>query len=489
MSSNGSAADDLAINAARVSKTYKIWSSPAARLRAPLLNKAAQLPFMPRAAAAHLKGKASGCYRTFAALQELSFSVRNNETVGIVGRNGSGKSTLLQIIAGILTPTTGTLQVNGRVAALLELGSGFNPEFTGRENVYLNAAIVGLTRDEIDDRYPAIASFADIGEFIDHPVKTYSSGMYVRLAFAAAINTNADILIVDEALSVGDEAFQRKCFARIRAFQEKGGTILFVSHGAGTIVELCNRALLLERGELLMAGSPRAVVTAYHKLLYSPPESAARLVEELRAGIAPVPADPAGGEPSPSAPEPRERPWYDPHLVPTSTTAYESRGAVIGQAGVFDLDGRPANVLVRREEYVYRYSVRFSKKCSRVRFGMLLKTVSGLEFGGAVSAARPDAIERVEAGTLATVRFRFRCFLMPGTYFLNAGVVAEIADEEVFLHRIIDLVMIRVQHGATLLATGIVDLSVVPEVTFEADAPDSIAAERDVAASAFASED
>jgi len=479
MSSNASAAGEFAIEVTGVSKTYKIWSSPGARLHAPILHKASRLPFVPAVAAEYLQRKSGDLYRTFPALQDVSFRVGHNETVGIVGRNGCGKSTLLQIIAGILTPTTGALQVNGRVAALLELGSGFNPEFTGRENVFLNAAILGLSADEIDERYPAIAAFADIGEFIDQPVKTYSSGMYVRLAFATAINANADILIVDEALSVGDEAFQRKCFARIRAFQEKGGAILFVSHGAGAILELCNRAILLERGELVMTGAPKAVVTAYHKLLYSPPESASRLVAQIRAAGTPSSSPPDAELTPPRAPEPRERPWFDPNLVPKSTVVYESRGALIRDGGVFDLDGRPANVLVRREEYVYRYTVAFQEAAARVRFGMLVKTVSGLEIGGAVSTTRADPIEHVHAGAVANVSFRFRCFLMPGAYFLNAGVVAEIGDEEVYLHRFIDLVMIRVQHGTTQLATGIVDLCVVPEITFAAGTLDQTAAERE----------
>jgi lipopolysaccharide transport system ATP-binding protein len=464
MSSSALEAGEFAIEAAGLSKAYKIWSSPAARLHAPILHKASRLPFLPRAAADYLERKSGDLYRTFPALKDVSFRVGRNETVGIVGRNGCGKSTLLQIIAGILTPTSGTLQVNGRVAALLELGSGFNPEFTGRENVFLSAAILGMSPEEIEDRYPAIAAFADIGDFIEQPVKTYSSGMYVRLAFATAINANAEILIVDEALSVGDEAFQRKCFARIRAFQENGGAILFVSHGAGAVIELCNRALLIERGELVMTGVPKAVVAAYHKLLYAPPESALRLVAEMRAGGAPAGLPAPGGPAAP--PEPRERPWFDPSLIPSSTIAYESRGAVISDAGVFDLDGRPANVLVRLDEYVYRYTVRFEKAASRVRFGMLLKTVSGLEIGGAVSSGRSDALDHIDAGAVANVSFRFRCLLVPGAYFLNAGVSAEIGDEESYLHRIIDLVMIRVQHSATQLATGIVDLCVVPEITF-----------------------
>ena len=189
------------------------------------------------------------------------------ETLGVIGRNGSGKSTLLQIICGILTPTGGDLTVQGRISALLELGAGFNPEFTGRENVYLNASILGLKKTEIDDCFDKIADFADIGMFIDRPVKNYSSGMYVRLAFAVAININPDILIVDEALAVGDTLFQAKCFEKFREFKAKGVTILFVTHSLDLIVRYCSKALLLDGGSLVTIGDPREVVDSYNRLL------------------------------------------------------------------------------------------------------------------------------------------------------------------------------------------------------------------------------
>jgi lipopolysaccharide transport system ATP-binding protein len=199
-------------------------------------------------------------YREFWALKSVSFNVKRGSTVGIVGKNGSGKSTLLQLICGTLSQSNGEVETNGRIAALLELGSGFNPEFTGRENVYMNSAVLGLTKDEVDSRFQDIVDFADIGLFIEQPVKTYSSGMLVRLAFAVAINVDPEILIVDEALSVGDELFQRKCFARIEAIKNKGATILFVSHSGSTIVELCDSAILLDSGEVLASGAPKDIV-------------------------------------------------------------------------------------------------------------------------------------------------------------------------------------------------------------------------------------
>jgi lipopolysaccharide transport system ATP-binding protein len=231
--------DDIAIRVENLSKCYTLYDAPRDRLKQFIL------PRLQRAVGA----SATRYYREFWALKDISFDVKKGETVGVIGRNGSGKSTLLQIICGTLTPTTGTVETKGRVAALLELGSGFNPEFTGRENVYLNGNVLGLSKVEIDSRFDDICAFADIGDFIDQPLKTYSSGMYVRLAFAVVAHVSADILIIDEALSVGDMAFQAKCMARIRRMMESGATVLFVSHDIGTVKALCSRCLYLEGGK------------------------------------------------------------------------------------------------------------------------------------------------------------------------------------------------------------------------------------------------
>lgn len=248
---------EAAIRVRDLSKHFAMFERPQDRLKQMLV------PRLQRAAGLAPKRY----FQEFTALSGVSFEVARGETVGIVGRNGCGKSTLLQIVCGTLQPSSGTVEVNGRIAALLELGAGFNPEFTGRENVYMNAAILGLTRAQTDERFDEIARFADIGIFIDQPVKTYSSGMYVRLAFAVAISVDPDILVVDEALAVGDEAFQRKCFARIEQIRERGGTILFVSHAAQTVVQLCDRAILLDRGEVLLDGKPKIVVNQYQRFL------------------------------------------------------------------------------------------------------------------------------------------------------------------------------------------------------------------------------
>jgi len=248
---------DIAIRATDLSKVYQIYGSPKDRLKQAVMSRVRRLMGRPQ----------KQYFREFTALKRASFEIRKGETVGIIGRNGSGKSTLLQIVCGTLYPSDGQVEVNGRVAALLELGSGFNPEFTGRENVYMNGAILGLTEAQIDAKYAAIVAFADIGNFIDQPVKTYSSGMMVRLAFAVIAHVDADILVVDEALSVGDAFFVQKCMRFLRNFM-KTGTILFVSHDTGAVLNLCNSAVWLQDGEVMAQGDPKPITEGYLKKLY-----------------------------------------------------------------------------------------------------------------------------------------------------------------------------------------------------------------------------
>lgn len=243
---------DIAISVQNLSKCYQIYDNPGDRLKQFIVPRIKRL----------LGQTHTPYYREFWALKDISFEVKRGETVGIIGRNGSGKSTLLQIICGTLTPTSGTVQTNGRIAALLELGSGFNPEFTGRENVYLNAAVLGLSKEEVDARFDQIAAFADIGQFMEQPVKIYSSGMYVKLAFAVIAHVDADILVIDEALAVGDAVFIQKCMRFIRSFQERG-TLLFVSHDTASVQNLCKSAIWLGNGQIRQMGTSKEVAEAY----------------------------------------------------------------------------------------------------------------------------------------------------------------------------------------------------------------------------------
>jgi lipopolysaccharide transport system ATP-binding protein len=242
--------NEVAISVKNLSKSYKMYPSSKERLKEML----------------HPFGKKY--HQDFWALRDVSFEVKKGETVGIIGQNGSGKSTLLQILCGIMQPTTGDVKMNGRVSALLELGAGFNPQFTGRENVYLSGALMGFTKKEMDEKFQTIVEFADIGAFIEQPVRTYSSGMFVRLAFACAVNVDPDILVIDEALAVGDMFFQAKCLLRLREMFEHGVTVLFVTHDLNTLLSLCKKGLLLDHGKLQIAGDAQSVYQEYFKLIH-----------------------------------------------------------------------------------------------------------------------------------------------------------------------------------------------------------------------------
>jgi len=442
--------DAPVISVAGVAKVYQVYDRPQDRLKQAFLRN-------------------RRLFHEFWALRDVSLEIRRGETVGIVGRNGSGKSTLLQIICGTLQPSAGTVAIHGRVSALLELGSGFNPDFTGRENVYLNASILGLAKAEIDEIYDDIIAFADIGEHIAQPIKTYSSGMVVRLAFAVAISVNPDILVVDEALAVGDEAFQRRCMARLEAIREQGATVLFVSHSSTHVISLCDRVVLLDHGEKLFEGRPRLGINCYHKLLYMPAEKVPAFRDELKAGRAlealsddsrtaeaaeEVAAMTADGETA----------YWDPGLVPKSTVAFESRGAVIDEVRLTTEDGRRVNMLTHDGVFTLRCRVRFHKDAFAVATGTLVKTLQGMEIAGGSTYGTDDVIEHLAAGTELEVAHRFVCRLTHGTYFANFGVSGIIDGERHWLHRITDAVMFQVIPAATGHSKGPFDLAFRTEV-------------------------
>ncbi|MBZ9768442.1 MULTISPECIES: ABC transporter ATP-binding protein [unclassified Mesorhizobium] len=469
---------DVAIRVRDVSKHHVMFERPEDRFKQMVIPRVERLVGRPP----------RRYFRDFAALSGISFEIGRGETVGIIGRNGSGKSTLLQIVCGTLPPTSGSVEVNGRIAALLELGAGFNPEFTGRENVFLNASILGIPRKEMEWRFDDIARFADIGPFVDQPVKTYSSGMYVRLAFATAINVDPDILVVDEALSVGDEAFQRKCFARIEDIKDKGGTILFVSHSAQTIVQLCSRAMLIDAGEKILEGRPKAVVSQYQRLVNASADGAA----EIRAGIvamwnpASSPLDPAGAdldtgarldpgaENSQRSIDQAERSKlaaeqniessdrFDLSLISKSTVYQEERGARIHGVRILTVGGEQVNVLRLGRRYVVEYSCDFSIDATRVGFGIGITTATGLHVAGAKCQA--SRIDVARKGSSIRSRFEFTCLLLPGHYFVTCQVRGLPEMDEVPLHRVIDALTFKVAEEHDNLAAGLVDLSMVVAV-------------------------
>lgn len=468
---------DCAIRIQGVSKVYSIWRKPHARLTGTLSRRWRHLPWLPRWA----RGLCARHYRSvcqeFHALRNISFEVPRGETVGIVGRNGSGKSTTLKLIAGTLRPTTGSVEVDGRVAALLELGSGFNPEFTGRENVYLSAAILGLGRKEIDERFDSIAEFANIGEFISQPVKTYSSGMMLRLAFAVHTAVDPEILIIDEALSVGDEGFRRKCFARLERLRARGTTILFVSHDTGSILNLTNYAYFFNRGEIILRGSPKAVVRGYEQFAHAKPGEEQAVLDRLRVkgtvdeveGAGTGSADQVEIKEALAAPAtrlPAKEAWleegFEPQLRSQSLHPYDAHGAFIHDVKILNAEGEVVNRLVRGRRYRYCYQVTFEEPGFNVAFAMLIKTYKGMELGGARSLPVNQYHDVIEPGTVFEVEFAFDCRLTPGVYFLNAGVEGDLGEKRAYLHRVIDAGIFRVCTEPDLLPTGVIDFHIAP---------------------------
>lgn len=476
---SGAGVPEIAIRVRDVSKNYVMFERPEDRFKQMVVPRLERLLGRPP----------RRYFRDFAALSGISFEIGRGETVGIIGRNGSGKSTLLQIVCGTLQPTRGSVEVNGRIAALLELGAGFNPEFTGRENVFLNASILGVPHKEMEWRFDDIARFADIGPFIDQPVKTYSSGMYVRLAFATAINVDPDILIVDEALSVGDEAFQRKCFARIEEIKDRGGTILFVSHGAQTIVQLCTRAILLDGGEKILEGKPKAVTGHYQRLVNASVDGAAEIRSNilairdsppdeppLRQGQAKMHQLPVK-DPSDSSlwAEDLEAPagavadisdYLDDGMQSQSIESHEERGAHIHSMRVLTLSGNPVNVLRLGRRYVFEYQVDFDVSAQDVGFGIWIRTTEGYGLGGAQTIRSPDQrTKSVYAAQSMSVRWEFSCSMLPGVYFLSCGVTGTRDSQRVVMHRIMDALMVRVAPEAGSIAVGRVDFGAQPYVS------------------------
>ena len=380
-----------AVTVENVSKSYRIYSKPSARLK--------ELIFPRRR-----------YHQDFRALREVSFQVEKGDTFGIVGENGSGKSTLLQIIAGTMTPTTGSVALSGRVAALLELGAGFNAEFTGRENAFLNAAIMGLSREQIGRKMPEIERFAEIGSFVDQPVKTYSSGMYVRLAFAIAINLDPEILLVDEALAVGDVYFQQRCVRRLRRMRDQGKTILLVSHDVAAVRNLCDAAVWLEQGRVMDQGSPDKVTARYLAALTQRRDPYAGEAASGGTELAPDAAGDIAGDLSVrTLPNVDER-WGNGHA------------RVLG-IRLLDPSGREPQSLYHGDLVTVRVSVRFDRPVESPLVGILMRNRLGEEISGSNTSVENLRLPPARPGQVYTVDFHLRLpVLQPGHYYLTPAV-------------------------------------------------------------------
>jgi ABC-type polysaccharide/polyol phosphate transport system ATPase subunit len=369
-------------------------------------------------------------HHEFWALRDISLEVERGEIVGILGRNGSGKSTLLQIICAVMQATSGEVQVNGRIAALLELGAGFNPEFTGRDNIILNGAIVGLSRKEIFRRLPEIEAFADIGEFFDQPVKTYSSGMFVRVAFAAAIHVDPDILVVDEALAVGDAKFQRKCLQHIEKIRTNGAAILFVSHSLETITSLCSRAIILENGTLIANGEPKPAAEQYLSLLFSETKAENPAEEPTQEESLPVPAA-QHALPTQETGDPfladsafwgtdiplSQRFGYNRHEIRTM-----NGGAAIIDYAVMG-NGRPdLSSIVSGTAVTIFVKVQFTENVTQPIVGFELKTDKGVTIAGSNTYLSRAPLQPVGKGEVKVYQIDFNVPLNEGDYFVDLGV-------------------------------------------------------------------
>jgi lipopolysaccharide transport system ATP-binding protein len=410
--------EGIALSLKGIGKTYRIWNSPSARLKAALLHAAGKMLPMLRD---RMELAEHRLYRDFDALCDVNLELRPGDSVGIIGRNGSGKSTLLQMAAGVLTPSHGTVEKVGRVAALLELGSGFNVECTGRENVFLNATVIGLEPSEVRERFAAIADFAEIGDFMDQPVRTYSSGMAVRLAFAVLTQIDPEVLIVDEALAVGDFLFQQKCFDVIRRFRRKGCTFLFVSHSMGSVLELCDRAVLLEKGKVRFIGSADEAVrlyesTAVQGLFTNPGEvkvtgrpPAARAPDSKREGV-----DSAGegaGSSSASAPE----------AVDDQLGSIVTDGAELAFVRIFDETATEIDVVVSGSLINLSIGVRAAKPLDDPHVGFKIRDKMGRVLFESSSYCMRTHFGRLPAGETLVANFRFCIPLFAGEYSIVVG--------------------------------------------------------------------
>ncbi len=380
-------------------------------------------------------------YREHYALQDLSFEVKRGETVGIIGTNGAGKSTILKIITGVLNQTTGEVNIDGRISALLELGAGFNLEYTGIENIYLNGTMMGFSSAEIEKRIPAILEFADIGDFVYQPVKTYSSGMFVRLAFAVAINIDPEVLIVDEALSVGDVFFQAKCYHKFEEFKKEGKTILFVSHDLGSVAKYCDRVILLNKGKKLDEGSPKEMIDLYKKLLVNQydEETGETLgdtqhQEEQIAEQQQVFEEDSSDTSS----------WKSRVNINPNTIEYGSKEAEIVDYVIVDDTGKYQNNVEKGSDFTIKFKILFHEKVMEPIFAFTIKDLKGTEITGTNTMYEGKGLGTVEAGETRVVTFTQKMNLQGGEYLISLGCTGYRNGEFTVYHRLYDVLNLTV---------------------------------------------
>lgn len=403
---------NLAISVQDVTKIYRLYDKPIDRLlEAMSITKKTY-------------------HKKFFALDKISFEIEKGTTVGIIGANGSGKSTILKIITGVLNPSSGNVEVEGNISALLELGAGFNMDYTGIENIYMNGTMMGFGREEMEKKLPEILEFADIGDFVHQPVKTYSSGMFVRLAFALAINVEPEILIVDEALSVGDVFFQAKCYKKMDEIRQKGTTILMVTHDMGSVIKYCDKVILLNKGSFVAEGKAGEIVDLYKKILANRFE----IEEEAKDDKLPVEA-----KATDTGKLMKESLSINPNV-----TEYGDKRAEIYDLGLIDSKGEISNLLIKGEEFTIRERIRFFADIKQPIFTYTIKDKKGTELSGTNTMFELTDIEEVHAGDSYDVEFRQKMNLQGGEYLISMSCTGFENGQHVVYHRLYDVANITV---------------------------------------------
>ena len=439
MTENNSA---CAIQVKDVTKIYKLYDKPIDRLKESL----------------HPGHKEY--HRKFYALDKISFDVKKGETVGIIGTNGSGKSTILKIITGVLTPTTGEVKVDGTISALLELGAGFNMDYTGIENIYMNGTMMGFSKKEMDEKLQDILDFADIGDFVHQPVKTYSSGMFVRLAFALAINVEPEILIVDEALSVGDVFFQAKCYRRMEEIRKRGTTILMVTHDMGSIIKYCDKVVLLNRGSFVAEGAPGHMVDLYKKILAGQMDS---LEEELQTEM-----NDFSGDGAQQKARQYEGLMKDKITINANRTEYGDGRAEIFDLGLFDGRGNLTNLLLKGEMFTIKERIRFNAPIEAPIFTYTIKDKKGTDLTGTNTMFEGADVKPVKNGDVYDVEFTQKMTLQGGEYLLSMSCTGFENGQHVVYHRLYDVANITVISNKN--PVGVYDMESEVSVRLNADA-------------------
>jgi teichoic acid transport system ATP-binding protein len=439
MTENNSA---CAIQVKDVTKIYKLYDKPIDRLKESL----------------HPGHKEY--HRKFYALDKISFDVKKGETVGIIGTNGSGKSTILKIITGVLTPTTGEVKVDGTISALLELGAGFNMDYTGIENIYMNGTMMGFSKKEMDEKLQDILDFADIGDFVHQPVKTYSSGMFVRLAFALAINVEPEILIVDEALSVGDVFFQAKCSRRMEEIRKRGTTILMVTHDMGSIIKYCDKVVLLNRGSFVAEGAPGHMVDLYKKILAGQMDS---LEEELQTEM-----NDFSGDGAQQKARQYEGLMKDKITINANRTEYGDGRAEIFDLGLFDGRGNLTNLLLKGEMFTIKERIRFNAPIEAPIFTYTIKDKKGTDLTGTNTMFEGADVKPVKNGDVYDVEFTQKMTLQGGEYLLSMSCTGFENGQHVVYHRLYDVANITVISNKNTV--GVYDMESEVSVRLNADA-------------------